>query len=219
MHARCFHSPSDIASTPRPQLGSGRAERVVLLAAASQALHEHDGVRDQREAGWLRRHVAQALDLPSTAIEAEFTDDQSLLTATIAWLTRVHLRRQSTLADLLAAGDFRRWAHAALVQSRTPGPVFGCEIGWLAQQPNIAEVDRDMLDNAYCTWQWQLATALRGLQSRGLISLDTDLQRLATTMLSLLQGAYMTACRTRDLTAIESTFDAAARLVTEPPTW
>ena len=40
-----------------------------------------------------------------------------------------------------------------------------------------------------------------------------------TTLLSVLQGAYMTACRTGDLGVIAATFDAAARTVINPPTW
>lgn len=222
---RLYH---DGPGRARAALGDGRSSalmvgsdrhrlRDALLVAASRALHEHDGVRDPAATGWLRCRVAQMLDLPAATVEAEFTDDESLLTATIAWLTRVHVRRQRRLADLLATGDFSRWARAAVVQSRTPGPVFGCEIGRLAWQPDLAGVDRDLLDNAFCAWEWQLATALRGLQSRGLVHPDADLQCLATTMLSLLQGAYLTACRTRDLSAIEATFDAAARLVTGPP--
>jgi hypothetical protein len=189
----------------------------VLLGAARRALHGRVGVCDQTEVRSLRRSVAEALDLPDAVIETEFADDQSLLTATIGWLVRVHLRRQRTLADLLAAGDLARWARAALVQTRNPGPVFGCELGWLSRQPDIVGVDRDLLDRAYCTWQAQVAAALRVLQARGLISVDSDVNRLATTMLSLMQGAYMTACRTHDLSAIEATFAAAARLITQPP--
>ena len=216
MHAWCNQGQRDAASTIRPQLISGRAWRAALLAAASRALHGQDGACDRGEVGWLRHHVAEALDVPAAAVETEFADDQSLLTATIGWLARVHLRRQRTLADLLATGDFARWARGALVQSRTSGPVFGCELGWLARQPDIVGADRELLDSTYCAWQCQLTTALRSLQSRGLVSPDSDLQRLATTTLSLLQGAYMTACRTRDLSAMEATFDAAARLITEP---
>lgn len=195
----------------------GSDARVALLARAGWALHEQSRASDQRQAGWLRRDVAKALELPDAEVQAEFADDQSLLTATITWLVDVHLRRQRTLSDVLATGDLPRWGRAALLQGGTPGPVFGCEIGWLARNPDIVGVDRDLLDRAYCAWQWQLTLALRRLQGRGLVSLDADLQRLAATVLSLLQGAYMTACRTHDLTPIEATCDAAALLITQAP--
>jgi hypothetical protein len=155
----------------------------------------------------------------ATSVESEFADDRSLLGTTIGCVVEAHLRRERALADLLATGDFQRWARTALLQSRTPGPIFGCEIGCLTRQPDVVGADRDLLDRAYCEWQGQLATALQRLQRRGLLGGDADVPRLATTMLSLIEGAYLTACRTRDLTAIEATFAAAARLVTHPPAW
>jgi hypothetical protein len=190
-----------------------------MLSAASHALHERAALCRRGEAGSLQRDVAAKLELPAAMVEAEFADDHALTTATIAWLSRVHLRRQRTLAGLLATADFPRWTRAALAQCRSPGPLFGCELGRLAQQPDIAGAGRDLLDNVYCIWQGQLATALRTLQSRGLLDLEADVQRLSTTVLSLLQGAYLTACRTGELTAIEASFDAAARLLTDPPDW
>lgn len=219
MHAWSDESHPSSVSAPRPHRHSRHASRVALLVAATRTLHEHNAAKAQKEARSLRLHVAQALDIPASTVEAQFGDDQSLLTASIAWLTRVHLRRQRTLADLLATGDFSRWTHAALLQSRTSGPVFGCEIGWLARHPDILGVDRNLLEYAYRSWQWQLTTALDRLQRRGLVSLETDLQRLGATVVSLLQGAYMTACRTSDLVPIEATFEAAAHLITGPSAW
>lgn len=219
MHAWRYRTDPAVSGARGGQLSPGRAGRVAMLSAASHALHEREGFRCRGEGSWLRRDVAAKLDLPAAAVEAEFADDHALTTATIAWLSRVHLRRQRTLAGLLATADFRRWTRAALVQCRTPGPLFGCELGWLAQQPDIAGVERDLLDNVYCIWQGQLATALRALQARGLLDLEADVQRLSAAVLSLLQGAYLTACRIRDFTPIEASFDAAARLVTNPPAW
>lgn len=204
----------------KDQLAIDRArDRDAVLAAASRVLHDHDGTNGRAGIGCLRARVSQALDMPAASIDVEFEDDQALLAATIGWLSRIHLRRQQVLADLLTAGDFQRWTHAALVQSRTPGSVFGCELGWLAGQAFVAGQSRTLLDNTYCAWQWQLATALHGLERRGVISPGTDVQRLGATLLSLLQGAYMTACRTRDLGVIAATFDAAARTVINPPNW
>jgi hypothetical protein len=116
MHAWSDHGQLDSASIPRQQLPSGRAWRATLLVAASRALHEHDGVDEQGEAGWVRRHVAQALELSGAAVEADFAGNLSSLMSIVARADRVHLRRRRTLAatvlSLLQGRPHGRLPHA-----------------------------------------------------------------------------------------------------------
>jgi hypothetical protein len=163
--------------------------------------------------------VGDLLELTVSTIGAEFADDQDLLVATIACLTQAQLRRQVILARLLGRGDFVRWGRAALMQSRTPDAIFGCEIGRITINQGIIGSGRGLLDDCYRTWQWHIAGALEGLRGRAIIQADVDLDRLATAMLGLLQGGYMTACDAHTVLPLEAALDAAARLITHGTPW
>jgi hypothetical protein len=191
-------------------LRSGRGRRWAMVAAASSVLHN----QAYQDLECLRGCVGELLELDRPVIDHEFANDQELLVATITWLTRAHLRRQATLARLLARGDFIRWGRAALLQSRTPGVIFGCEIARISTGDGINGRAQELLNDCYRTWQSQIVCALEGLRGLAVVDTDADLDRLATAMLGLLQGGYMTACDAQSLLPLEAAMDAAARLAT-----
>jgi hypothetical protein len=180
------------------------------MAAASSVLHN----QQYQDVKSLRGRVGELLELGWRVVEHEFADDQELLVATTSWLTRAHLRRQATLARLLARGDFVRWSRAALLQSRTSGVIFGCEIARISAGDGINGRAHELLTDCYRAWQVQMVSALEGLQGLAVVDPDADLDRLATAMLGLLQGGYMTACDAQSLLPLEAAMDAAARLAT-----
>jgi hypothetical protein len=182
-----------------------------MVAAASSVLHD----QEYRDAKCLRGRVGELIELDRLVIDHEFTDDHELLIATITWLTRGHLRRQATLARLLAKGDFLRWGRAALLQSRTPGVIFGCEIARISAGNGINGHAQELVSNCYRTWQSHIVRALEGLRGLAVVDADADLDRLAIAMLGLLQGGYMTACDARSLLPLEAAMHAAARLATQ----
>lgn len=181
-----------------------------MVTAASSVLHN----QEYQDVKCLRGCVSELLELDRPVIEHEFADDQELLVATVAWLTRAHLRRQATLTRLLAQGDFVRWGRAALMQSRTPGVIFGCEIARISVGDGINGRAQELLNDCYRTWQLHIVRALEGLQGLAVVDADADLDRLAIAMLGLLQGGYMTACDAQSLLPLEAAMDAAARLAT-----
>lgn len=181
-----------------------------MVAAASSVLHD----QEYQDVGCLRGCVGELIELDRQAIDHEFADDQELLVATISWLTEEHLRRQAALARLLARGEFVRWGRAALLQSRTPGVIFGCEIARISVDEGINGGARELLSDCYRTWQSHIVCALEGLRGLAVVDADADLDRLAVAMLGLLQGGYMTACDAQSLLPLEAAMDAAARLAT-----
>lgn len=181
-----------------------------MVAAASAVLHN----QQYQDVKCLRGWVGELLEVDRPVIDNEFTDDQELLVATITWLTQTHLRRQATLARLLARGDFVRWGRTALLQSRTPGMIFGCEIARISLGDGINGRAQELLSDCYRTWQFHIIYALEGLQRLAVVDADADLDRLAIAMLGLLQGGYMTACDAQSLLPLEAAMDAAARLAT-----
>jgi TetR/AcrR family transcriptional regulator, transcriptional repressor for nem operon len=87
---------------------------------------------------------------------------------------------------------------------------YGCELGSLAGE--LADQNEDArvaLAAHFATWEALLAAGLRRMRDNGVLRPEADAGRLATGIMAALQGGYLLAQTTRDVTPMEIALDMA----------
>ena len=190
-----------------------------------EAVHTRRG-RDTRA-----RIVDAAADLVHTrGVRATTLDDVQAVTSTSRsqlfhyfpggksdLVRAVAVRQAERMLDgqrvLLSGDDFavlEAWRDAVVARQRERRGVGGCPLGSLASQ--LAEHDdraRESLAGSFAEWQELIAGVLRGMQDRGALRSDADVDQLALATVASLQGGLLLAQTTRDVRPLEVALDAA----------
>jgi TetR/AcrR family transcriptional regulator, transcriptional repressor for nem operon len=178
----------------------GRATRDRIVAAAATLMHTR-GV-----AGTSTEDVQLAAGVSASQIYHYFADKRSLTRAVIGYQTDAILGIQEpALARLDDLDALRAWADAIVAFQRNNDFRGGCPLGSLSNE--LAENDTDAredLATGYRRWQQAIHAALTTMQDRGELLPDTDTDRLATTLLTTLQGGLLLTKTLRDSEPLET---------------
>jgi TetR/AcrR family transcriptional repressor of nem operon len=181
----------------------GRATRDRIVAAAA-ALMTSRGV-----AGTSTEDVRAAADVSASQIYHYFADKRSLTRAVIDYQTDTIVGMQETLLARLDDMDaLRAWAELVVAFQRDRGYHGGCPLGTLASE--LSESDdgaRADLAAGYLRWQKAIRTGLGAMADRGEFVPDTNIDRLATALLTTLQGGLLLTKTLRDPEPLETALD------------
>lgn len=193
----------------------GQATRDRVVAAAAALMYAR-GV-----AGTSTEDVQVAAGVSASQIYHYFGDKRALTRAVIEYQTDAILCIQEPLLARLDNIDgLRAWAEAIVAIQRNNDYRGGCPLGSLASE--LAENDGDAREDlaaSYRRWQNAIHTGLAAMQDRGELRPDTDTNKLATALLTTLQGGLLLTKTLRDAgpleTALAAMIDHIASLTTE----
>jgi AcrR family transcriptional regulator len=157
-------------------------------------------------AGTSTEDVRAAAGVSASQIYHYFTDKRSLTRAVIAFQTDAILGFQEPqLARLDDVDALRDWAATIVEFQRANDFHGGCPLGSLASE--LAEGDdeaREDLASSYRRWHGAIRDGLAAMRQRGELAADADVERLATTLLTALQGGLLLAKTLRDGEPLET---------------
>ncbi|WP_319450350.1 MULTISPECIES: TetR/AcrR family transcriptional regulator [unclassified Mycobacterium] len=172
----------------------GQATRDRIVAAAAILMHER-GV-----AGTSTEDVQVAAGVSASQVYHYFRDKRSLTRAVIEYWSDAILGFQEPLLARLDDFDaLRGWADVVVDVQRANDFRGGCPLGSLASE--LAESDsaaRADLAASYQRWQGAIHGGLAAMKDRGELVADADTDRLATTLLTTLQGGLLLTKTLRD---------------------
>jgi TetR/AcrR family transcriptional regulator, transcriptional repressor for nem operon len=178
----------------------GRATRDRIVASAATLMNAR-GV-----AGTSTEDIQVAADVSASQIYHYFTDKRSLTRAVIEYQTDTIVGTQEALLARLDDLDaLRAWAEFIVGFQRNGGYRGGCPLGTLASE--LAENDTDAREDlaaSYRRWQRAIRTGLAAMADRGEFLPGTDIDRLATALLTTLQGGLLLTKTLRDGEPLET---------------
>jgi len=182
----------------------GQATRDRIVAAAAVLMHER-GV-----AGTSTEDVQAAAEVSASQLYHYFSDKRSLTRAVIEYWSDAILGIQEPLLARLDDFDaLRSWADVVVGIQRANDFRGGCPLGSLASE--LAENDsaaRADLAASYQRWQRAISSGLAAMKERGELVADADTDRLATTLLTTLQGGLLLTKTLRDGEPLQTALNA-----------
>jgi AcrR family transcriptional regulator len=190
----------------------GRATRDRIVSEAAALMHAR-GV-----AGTSTEDVQAAAGVSASQIYHYFSDKRTLTRAVIEYQTDAIMGLQEPLlAHLDDVDALRVWADLIVEFQRANGCQGGCPLGSLASE--LAESDsaaREELAASYRRWHEAIRDGLAAMQDRGELVDGADVEKLATALLSALQGGLLLAKTLREVeplrTALHTVIDHIASL-------
>ncbi|UMB69073.1 TetR/AcrR family transcriptional regulator [Mycobacterium paraterrae] len=183
----------------------GQLTRDRILAAAAALVYER-GV-----AGTSTEDVQAAAGVSASQLYHYFTDKRSLTHAVVEYQADAILGfQESMLAGLDSLEALRRWAATIVDIQRGNGFRGGCPLGSLASE--LAESDsaaREDVAAAYRRWHDAIRSGLSHLRDRGGLVKSADVDKLATALLTSLQGGLLLAQALRDGEPLEIALSTA----------
>ncbi len=183
----------------------GRETRARIVAAAAAL------IADRGVAGTSLDDVRAATSSSKSQLYHYFGDKHGLVEAVIDHQSAVVLGAQvDALGDVRDWDGLVRWADGMVAMVDARGARGGCPIGTLAAALSDSdERFRVPLSEAFDRWRDAIGAALTGLQERGLLAPDADLEALTTTTLAAIQGGLLLAKTGRDSTQLKAALDGA----------
>lgn len=155
--------------------------------------------------------VVSASHVSKSQLYRHFEDKPALVRAVIELVgertisgERERLERVRTFAGL------RRWRDALVEQNALHDGRYGCALGSLANE--VSDQDsaaRRQLQDLFMAWQELFGDVFRRFQQDGVIPQDADVAELATGFVAAVQGGYLLAQTSRDVTPMASAIDMA----------
>jgi TetR/AcrR family transcriptional repressor of nem operon len=155
--------------------------------------------------------VVSASKVSKSQLYRHFEDKPALVRAVIEVVgertitgERERLEKVRTLADL------RRWRDALVEHNALHEGRYGCSLGSLANE--VSDQDsaaRRQLHDLFMAWQELLGDVLRRFQREGVLPQDADVAPLATGFVAAVQGGYLLAQTSRDVTPMATAIDMA----------
>ena len=171
----------------------GQATRDRVVAAAAALMYER-GV-----AGTSTEDVQAAAGVSASQLYHYFADKRSLTRAVIEYQTDAVLGFQEPLLRFDSLDALRNWAATIVEVQRLNEFRGGCPLGSLANE--LAENDsaaRQDVVAGYRRWHDAIRAGLVGLRDRGGLVESADVDKLATALLTSLQGGLLLAKVLRD---------------------
>jgi AcrR family transcriptional regulator len=192
----------------------GQATRDRIVAAAAALMHER-GV-----AGTSTEDVQVAAGVSASQVYHYFVDKRALTRAVIEYWSDAILGFQEPLLARLDDFDaLRGWAEVIVDVQRSKDFRGGCPLGSLASE--LAENDsaaREDIVAGYLRWQGAIRGGLASMKDRGELAPVADVDKLATTLLTALQGGLLLTKTLRDgeplETALNTVIDHIASFAT-----
>ena len=197
--------PSSCEATASRLTARGAKTRSRIIATAA------DLMRVRGVGGTTLDDVVVASNVSKSQLYRHFEDKQALVRAVIELVgDRKIAQERERLSKVMTFAGLRRWRDALIENNALQAGRYGCSLGSLANE--VADQDsiaRKKLHDLFAAWQELFEDLLRRFQKAGLIPQETDVSQLATGLLAAVQGGYLLAQTSRDVTPMASAIDMA----------
>jgi TetR/AcrR family transcriptional repressor of nem operon len=197
--------PSSSEATASRLTARGAKTRSRIIATAA------DLMRVRGVGGTTLDDVVVASNVSKSQLYQHFEDKQALVRAVIEFVgDRRIAEERERLSKVMTFAGLRRWRDALVENNALQEGRYGCSLGSLANE--VADQDsiaREKLHDLFAAWQELFEDLLRRFQKAGLIPQETDVSQLATGLLAAVQGGYLLAQTSRDVTPMASAIDMA----------
>jgi len=155
--------------------------------------------------------VVVASNVSKSQLYRHFEDKQALVRTVIELVgNRRIAQERERLSKVMTFAGLRCWRDALVENNALQEGRYGCTLGSLANE--VADQDsiaRQKLNDLFAAWQELFEDLLRRFQKAGLIPREADVSQLAIGLLAAVQGGYLLAQTSRDVTPMAAAIDMA----------
>jgi len=183
--------------------GAKTRSRIVATAA--------DLMRVRGVGGTTLDDVVSASKVSKSQLYRHFEDKPALVRAVIEFVgDRKISNERERLENVRTFAGLRRWRNALVQNNALQEGRYGCPLGSLANEVSDQDsVARGKLHDLFMAWQELFEDLLGRFQREGVIPQDADVAQLATGFVAAVQGGYLLAQTSRDVTPMASAIDVA----------
>ncbi|WP_426502509.1 TetR/AcrR family transcriptional regulator [Dactylosporangium sp. McL0621] len=155
--------------------------------------------------------VVSASNVSKSQLYGHFEDKSALVRAVIELVgERTIAGERERLEKVRTFAGLRRWRDALVARNALQDGRYGCPLGSLANEVSDQDsVARRKLHDLFMAWQELFEDLLRRFQQEGVIPQDADVAQLATGFVAAVQGGYLLAQTSRDVTPMASAINMA----------
>lgn len=138
-----------------------------------------------------------------------FEDKPALVRAVIEFVgERTIAGERERLGNVKTFAGLRRWRDAIVENNALNEGKYGCPLGSLANEVSDQDsIARKKLHDLFMAWQELFEDLFLRLQRDGVIRRDADVAQLATGFIAAVQGGYLLAQTSRDVTPMATAID------------
>lgn len=191
------------AATRLTTRGAKTRSRIVVTAA--------DLMRVRGVGGTTLDDVVSASKVSKSQLYRHFEDKPALVRAVIEFVgERTIARERERLGNVKTFAGLRRWRDAIVESNALYEGQYGCSLGSLANEVSDQDsIARRKLHDLFMVWQELFEDLLRRFQQDGVIPQDADVDKLATGFIAAVQGGYLLAQTSRDVTPMATAIDVS----------
>jgi TetR/AcrR family transcriptional repressor of nem operon len=190
-----------VAAARLTERGAKTRSRIIATAA--------DLMRVRGVGGTTLDDVVSASEVSKSQLYRHFEDKPALVRAVIEFVgERTIAGERDRLGKVGTFADLRRWRDGLIAHNAVESGRYGCPLGSLANE--VADQDsvaRSKLHDLFMAWQELFEDVLRRFQRDGVVPQDADVTQLATGFVAAVQGGYLLAQASRDVTPMASAVD------------
>jgi TetR/AcrR family transcriptional repressor of nem operon len=155
--------------------------------------------------------VVSASKVSKSQLYSHFEDKPALVRAVIELVGEQRIAgERERLEKVRTFAGLQRWRDAVVEHNALQDGRYGCPLGSLANEVSDQDsVARRKLHDLFMAWQELFEDLLRRFQREGVIQEDADVAKLATAFVAAVQGGYLLAQTSRDVTPMASAIDMA----------
>ncbi|ORJ64892.1 TetR/AcrR family transcriptional regulator [Mycobacterium simiae] len=183
----------------------GAATKARIVAGAAALVQEH-GV-----AGTSLDAVMTATGTSRSQLYHYFDNKDALIGEVIkTQFGRVIAAQEPLLRELSSWEGLQRWCDHLVAMVRETQGIGGCPLGSLVSElADRSESARQQLARSFAEWQSYLSKGFAAMRENGELDADADLDDLALTMMSALQGGLLMGQATRSARPLELALNMA----------
>jgi TetR/AcrR family transcriptional repressor of nem operon len=153
--------------------------------------------------------VVSASKVSKSQLYRHFEDKRALVRAVIEFSgERTIAGERERLGNVKTFAGLRRWRDAIVENNTLHEGRYGCPLGSLANEVSDQDsIAREKLEDLFMAWQELFQDLLRRFQQDGVIPKDADVAKLATGFIAAVQGGYLLAQTSRDVTPMATAID------------
>ncbi len=203
VHQGGVEESQTVAAARLTARGAKTRSRIVATAA--------DLMRVRGVGGTTLDDVVAASKASKSQLYRHFEDKPALVRAVIEFVgERTVTGERERLKNVRTFAGLRRWRDALVQNNALQEGRYGCPLGSLANEVSDQDsVARKKLHDLFMAWQELFEDLLRRFQREGVIPHDADVTQLATGFVAAVQGGYLLAQTSRDVTPMASAIDMA----------
>jgi TetR/AcrR family transcriptional repressor of nem operon len=194
------------SSQPAARLTSRGAKTRSHIVATAAELMRVRGV-----GGTTLDDVVLASKVSKSQLYRHFDDKPALVRAVVELVgERKITSERERLENVKTFAGLRRWRDALVENNALQQGRYGCPLGSLANEVSDQDtVARRKLHDLFAAWQELFEDLFRRFQLEGVVPQDVDVPQLATGFVAAVQGGYLLAQTSRDVTPMASAIDMA----------